>query len=176
MKKNKVIFLDRDGTINYDFGYVNQKEKFKFIEGVIEGLKKLAAFGYQFIIITNQSGIGRGYYTTGQYNDITDYMLEKLNEHNIKILDIFYCPHISEDNCDCRKPNLKLFYDAIDKYNVDTEHSYAIGDKLRDLAICQKTNIKGILLGEKKENYINKKNLLEAANYIIMNKKQNKLK
>ncbi len=171
MKKNKIIFLDRDGTINYDFGYVYQKEKLKFIEGVIEGLKKLADFGFQFIIITNQSGIGRGYFTTEQYNEFTSYMLKKLQKHNIEILDIFYCPHVDEDNCECRKPKLKLFYDAIDKYNIDTNHSYAIGDKIRDLAICEKTNIKGILIGNKSDTYIYKNNLLEAADYIILREK-----
>ncbi len=175
MKKNKVIFLDRDGTINYDFGYVYQKEKLKFIEGTIEGLQKLMTYGYKFIIITNQSGIGRGYFTLEQYNDFTNYMLEELRKSGVKILDIFYCPHISKDNCSCRKPKLKLFYDAIKKHNVDIENSYAIGDKIRDLAICEETNIKGILLGEQSDKYISKHNLLDAANYIINEENEEKI-
>lgn len=167
MKKNKVIFLDRDGTINDDYGYVHEKDKLKFLPGVIEGLKKLIESNYKLIIITNQSGIGRGYYTEEEYHEFTKYMLEELKKNNIYIDDIYYCPHTVKDNCNCRKPKLKLFYDAIEKYNVDIENSYAIGDKERDLSICNDTKITGILVYNKSDNYLCKEDLLEAANYII---------
>lgn len=167
MEKNKVVFLDRDGTINYDYGYVHEKNKLKFLPGVIEGLKKLQNNDYKLIIITNQSGIGRGYYTENEYHIFTKYMLEKLQENNIYIEDIYYCPHTEKDNCNCRKPKLKLFYDAIKDHNIDTNKSYVIGDKERDIAICNTTPITGILIYNKSDNYICKEDLLDAVNFII---------
>lgn len=170
MEKNKVVFLDRDGTINKDFGYVYDIEKLEFLDGVLEGLKKLNDNGYKLIIITNQSGIGRNYYNLNDYNLFTNYMISEFLKNSIEISKVYYCPHIDEDNCDCRKPKLGLFYQAINDYNIDLSKSFAIGDKIRDLSICDETNTKGILISnEKKRGYICKKNLLDAANYIINN-------
>lgn len=171
MKKNKVVFLDRDGTINNDLGYVHDSNQLKFIDGSIEGLKLLKDNGYILIIITNQSGIGRGYFTEDEYKKFNDYYLKLLSSYGVNIDKVYYCPHIDEDNCECRKPKLKLFYDAINEFNIDLDNSYAIGDKLRDLSICKETNIKGILLNDKNDNYICCKDLLEASKYIVNNKK-----
>ena len=164
---NKAVFLDRDGTINIDYGYVHEKDKLEFIPGAVEGLKQLQDLGYLLIIITNQSGIGRGLYTINEYNEFNDYMLNELEKKGIHITDVFMCPHIDEDNCECRKPKLKLFYDAINKYNIDMDRSYAIGDRERDLSICKKESIKGILITESQDyNYICKKSLYDASLYI----------
>ena len=166
MERNKVIFLDRDGTINIDYGYVYQKEKLEFIDGAIEGLKNLSTAGYKLIIITNQSGIGRCFFTEEDYAEFNNYFLGQLKLFGIEIEKVYYCPHTDSDNCECRKPKLKLFYDAIEEFNVDLSNSYAIGDKERDLAICNETSIKGILIGNKSDKYLNFSNLLDAANYI----------
>lgn len=163
---NKVVFLDRDGTINVDYGYVHEIDKFKFIDGSIKGLKILIDLGYKLIIITNQSGIGRGYYTINDYNIVNKYMLKTLKENGINILKVYMCPHISSDNCDCRKPKLGLFYRAIEEFDIDINNSFAIGDKERDLAICENENIKGIILDNSNSKYICKNNLLAAAEYI----------
>ena len=164
---NKAVFLDRDGTINEDYGYVYKIEDLKFISGVIEGLQLLKKIGYKLIIITNQSGIGRGFYNIDDYNKFTKFMLNKLRENSIIIDGIYYCPHVSSDNCNCRKPNLSLFYKAIDDLDIDIDKSYVIGDKVRDLSICEETLAKGILLTDKNDRkYICKKNLYEAAQYI----------
>lgn len=171
MEKNKVVFLDRDGTINKDFGYVYKIEKLEFLDGVIEGLKLLSDNGYKLIIITNQSGIGRNYYSLDDYETFTNYMLNELSKNGVEITKIYYCPHTDDDECECRKPKLGLFYQAIIDYNIDVSKSYAIGDKIRDLSICDKTDIKGILITkEKRSDYICKNNLLDAANYILNNK------
>lgn len=166
---NKAVFLDRDGTINKDYGYVFEIEKFEFIEGVIEGLKILSNLGYKLIVITNQSGIARGYYSEEDASKIFNYMKEKLLKEGIVIEKIYYCPHIG-DNCNCRKPKLELFYKAQKEFDIDFNESYAIGDKIRDLAICQKENVKGFLLNDdekiENENIKRSKNLLEAAKYI----------
>lgn len=164
---NRAIILDRDGTINIDYGYVHEINKFKFIDGAIEGLKILNDLGYILIIITNQSGIARGYFELADYENLNKYMLDSLSKAGIKINKVYMCPHKEEDNCNCRKPKLALFYQAIDEFNIDTRKSYVIGDKERDLAICNNENIKGILLSNKKNSkYICKKNLYEAAIYI----------
>lgn len=164
---NKAIFLDRDGTINVDYGYVYKKENLKFIDGVIEGLKILSDLDYKLIIVTNQSGIGRGMYTEKDFKAFNKYMLKALKEEDINIDKVYYCPHNPDDNCNCRKPKLELFYKAIEDFNIDINNSFAIGDKTRDLAICKIENVNGILLTkDNNKDYICKNNLLEAAEYI----------
>lgn len=172
MVNKKTVFLDRDGTINEDYGYVYKIEDLKFKEGSIKGLKKLYNAGYQLIIVTNQSGIGRGYYNQNDYEKFTEYMLSELNKENIKITAVYYCPHKKEDNCNCRKPKIELFKQAIKEHNVDTNNSYAIGDKLRDIEISKYYNIEGILL-EKSNSQLSFENLDLAANYIINKSKKN---
>ncbi len=102
--KNKAIFLDRDGVINEDTGYVYKIEDFKIIDGVFEALIDLKSVGYLLIIVTGQSGIGRSYYTEDDYQKLTDYMLNTLSTKGINISKVYYCPHAPEDNCNCRKP------------------------------------------------------------------------
>ena len=164
---NKAIFLDRDDTINVDYGYIHEIDKFKFINGAIEGLKILSDLGYILIIITNQSGIGRKMFSVEEYNIINNYMLDKLKENNINIAKVYHCPHTDEDNCNCRKPKLELFYKGVEEFNIDLEKSYAIGDKVRDIEISKHEKVKGILLTKNKvEEFICMPTLLEAAKYI----------
>lgn len=172
--KNKAVFLDRDGTINVDYGYVYQKDKLQFAEGALEGMKMLHEAGYLLIIVTNQSGIARGYYTVNDMETFHDFMLQQLEENGITISKIYYCPHL--EGCNCRKPKLELFYKAQEEYDIDFELSCAIGDKLRDLSLCEKENVKGYLLTEDVETYQSAgskitvcKNLLEAAKMITGN-------
>lgn len=173
---NKAVFLDRDGTINVDKGYVYRIADFEFLPGVIEGLKLLQATGYLLIVITNQSGIARGYYTVEDYETLTEHMILELKKHGVMLTDIFYCPHLPQAiiskyriDCGCRKPKLGLFYKAIDKWNIDINNSWAIGDKERDCAICMETRCKGIIVNssESKSAYYYAKNFFEAATYIV---------
>lgn len=166
---NKAIFLDRDGTINIDKNYLYKIEDWEFEEGVIEGLQILQKLGYKLIVITNQSGIARGYYTEADAHKVFDYMIDELKKSGIIIEKVYYCPHIGEE-CDCRKPKLGLFYQAQKDYDIDFSKSYAIGDKLRDLAICNKEDVYGFLLNAKDEINNRKikrcKTILEAAKII----------
>ena len=163
---NRVVFLDRDGTINVDYGYVGSIDKFDFINGAIDGLKILSDLGFLLIVISNQSGVGRGYFSEDDVKNVNNYMVKELKKNGVVISSVYYCPHVDSDNCDCRKPKLKLFYDAVKKYNIDLDSSYAIGDKERDLSICA-VGGKGILLGsEFGDKYICKSNLLDASKYI----------
>lgn len=170
---NKVVFLDRDGTINVDYGYVYKIDDFHFIDGAIEALRELNQLGYLLIVISNQSGIARGYYTLEDANLIFDYMVNTLKEEGVKIQKYYYCPHSDQDHCTCRKPKLDLFKEAIQEFDIDLTKSYAIGDKVRDLSICDVSDVTGILLDENKNmestGYIRKKNLLDAVKYIKEN-------
>lgn len=152
---NKAIFLDRDGTINIEKNYLCHIEEFEYIAGATDALKELHEAGFLLIIVTNQSGIARGYYTEEDFCNLNEWMLKDLNQKGIPIVDTYYCPHHPEAvipkyrmNCDCRKPKLGLFQKAIQDFNIDVSQSYAIGDKPRDVSACKKWSIQGILLGE----------------------------
>ncbi|MGL4802511.1 MAG: D-glycero-beta-D-manno-heptose 1,7-bisphosphate 7-phosphatase [Cetobacterium sp.] len=175
----KVIFLDRDGTINVEKSYLHKWEDFEFEKNAIEGLKKLKDLGYEFIVVTNQSGIGRGYYTEEDLVILNNQMTEKLKEFGIEILECFYCPHHPEKgigkykvDCNCRKPNPGMLLEGIKKYDVDIENSFMIGDKKGDLEAGKKAGLKSILVltgyGKKieeevKGNYLIAKDLLEVV-------------
>lgn len=181
----KVVFLDRDGTINIDKAYVYKIEDFEFIEGVIESMKSFIKLGFEIIIITNQSGIARGYYTQQDFKQLNLWLLKTLEAKGIKVLDVFYCPHHPSGNtkpfnidCDCRKPKTKMFEDAVQKYDIDLDNSYAIGDKIRDLKICNMSNCKGFLIGNNESNQVIKElrknensNMFYAKNMLIASKK-----
>lgn len=150
----KAVFLDRDGTINVEKNYLYKIEDFEFIEGVLEALKKLSDAGFLLIIITNQSGIARGYYTEKDYGILNSWLLETFAKNGIKISASYFCPHLPDASveryrtiCNCRKPNTGLFEQAVNDFNIDLKKSFAIGDKIRDLAICEKSECKGFLIG-----------------------------
>ena len=135
----KAIFLDRDGVINKDLGYVHSIDKFIFNNGVFKALRIFQEMRFLIIIITNQSGIARGYFSENDYEILTKDYLEILLENKIKITACYHCPHHPEfseyplNNCDCRKPKSGLFIKAINDFNIDIKKSIAIGDNLRDL-------------------------------------------
>ncbi len=151
--KNKAIFLDRDGTINIDKGYLYKKEEFEFLDKAIEGLKILTDLGYILIVVTNQSGIARGYYTEEQLEDLNNYMAEELKKHGVEIKKSYYCPHHAEKGlgkykveCNCRKPNPGMVLEGIKEFNVDVENSYIVGDKLSDAEAGIRAGIKGVIV------------------------------
>ena len=156
---NKASFLDRDGTINVDYGYVYQYEKFEFIDGVVDTLKKLQGKGYLLIIITNQSGIARGYFSEEDMKSLHQKMCDDLLKQGVKIDAIYYCPHL--DGCECRKPGVELFYKAAKDFDIDFSESIVIGDRLRDLSICEKENVRGFWIT--KENSAVAKNITKVC-------------
>ena len=147
MKKMvKAVFLDRDGVINVDKGYVYKLNELEFIPGSIYALKKLKNLGYLLIIITNQSGIGRGYYSEEDYLKFKEEFHEKINKEGVKIDAEYYCPHAPEENCGCRKPNIKLIKKAIEEHNVDVNDSFFIGDKTADIQAGKNSDLKTMLV------------------------------
>ncbi|MGL4867128.1 MAG: D-glycero-beta-D-manno-heptose 1,7-bisphosphate 7-phosphatase [Cetobacterium sp.] len=178
----KVIFLDRDGTINVEKSYLHKWEDFEFEKNAIEGLLELKKLGYEFIVVTNQSGIARGYYSEDDLKRLNSEMVEELKKYDIEILECYYCPHHPEkgiDNykidCDCRKPNPGMLEKGIEKYNIDIQNSFMVGDKISDLEAGDRVGLKSILVltgyGQKtKENlkteYLIANDLLNFANLI----------
>lgn len=184
---NKAIFLDRDGTINADKAYLSRIKDFEYVPGVIEGLRMLQQVGFLLIVVTNQSGIARGYFTEEDFLRLNEWMLSDLRNKGIEISKVYYCPHHPDGkiekyrkDCVCRKPRLGMYEQAIQEFDIDISHSYAIGDKLRDLALCKTTSCKGYLISNlEKKSIIDlikngrykgiryKDNLLNAARDII---------
>lgn len=143
---NKAVFLDRDGTINIDYGYVRKIANFEFIPGVFDALKELAKTGFKIIIITDQSGIGRGYYTEEDYKNLTKYMVKEFEKSSIKIDGIYYCPHSPESSCSCRKPEIGMIKKAKEDFNIDLKKSYFIGDRTSDIQCGHNAGCKTILV------------------------------
>ena len=158
LNERKIVFLDRDGTINVDKNYLFLKEEFEFLPGVIEGLRILQDAGFTLVVVTNQSGIARGMYTEEDFLQLDKWMKEKLEEEGICIWKTYYCPHLPgaavkkyDCECSCRKPKTQLYYQAVEELAKDGEvniaECYAIGDKMRDLSICKELKMRGFLIG-----------------------------
>jgi len=142
----KTIFLDRDGVINKEVNYLYKIKDFHFISGVFSACSYLKKLGYEIIIVTNQSGISRGYYTEQDYNKITNWMLNKFKKNNIDILDIFHCPHHPNTNCFCRKPMPGMLVDAKKKHGISFKKSWIIGDKEVDITAGISAGINNTIL------------------------------
>ena len=145
---NKALFLDRDGIINTDFGYVHQIKDFEFVDGIFDVCRYAIDMGYQIIVITNQAGIARGYYTVEDFNVLTDWMKQEFANQDINITDVYYCPHHPEkgDNeyvrkCNCRKPEPGMILKAAKEHDINIAHSAFIGDKVSDM---QAADVAGI--------------------------------
>jgi len=146
----RAVFLDRDGVINEDFGYVGKIEDFKFRDGIFELLKLLQDLGYTLFVITNQSGIARGYYSKEDFLKLSKWMIDELKKRKIFIKDIEYCPHHPKitGECECRKPKPGMILNLAKKYNIILEDSILIGDKLSDIEAGKNAGIKKLYLIE----------------------------
>ena len=121
----KAVFLDRDGVVNVEKEYTFKIEDFEFIDSLFDSLKYLQTLGYKLFIITNQSGIARGYYTIKDYKLLTNWMIDTLNDAGIIIDQVEFCPHGPEDNCTCRKPKTGMIDNILNKHNIDLANSLA---------------------------------------------------
>lgn len=154
-KKNKALFLDRDGVINIDYGHVFEIEKFHFVEGIFELCKRAQELGYLIIVITNQGGIGRGYYSEEQFLDLTKWIENEFTKRQIKITKTFYCPYRVDANIEKyrqdsfdRKPNPGMLLKAIAEFNIDSKKSWMIGDKETDMQAADAAGVASKLLVE----------------------------
>ncbi len=151
--KKRAIFLDRDGVINIDHGYVSQIKDFEFKNGIFETLLSLQEAGFLLIIVTNQSGIGRGYYTQEEYMTLTSYMVEAFIKRGVKIDAVYHCPHAPEDKCKCRKPQTGMLKAAKKEFHISMQDSWMIGDKASDMLAGKNAGVENrILISEEKSS------------------------
>ncbi|MFH1552514.1 MAG: HAD family hydrolase [Candidatus Omnitrophota bacterium] len=149
----KYVFIDRDGVINKDpggwteYGYVTRWEDFYFLPGSLEALAKLAEAGYKSVIISNQQGVGKGYFTREALEDVTARMSREIKENKGSIAGAYYCMHKKEENCSCRKPKDGLFYMAQAGLGIKSfKGSFYIGDTERDIQAGRKAGLGTILV------------------------------
>lgn len=168
--EKKIIYLDRDGVINEDFGYVSKVENFKFVDGVFEACRIFIELGYEIIIVTNQSGIGRGYYSLEDFKTLTNFMIDEFRKQGINILKVYFCPHAPEVNCECRKPKDGMILQSLNDFSIDLKNSWLIGDKISDIECAKNGNIANkILIDEEKvsnSDFFVAKNLFDSLKYI----------
>jgi histidinol-phosphate phosphatase family protein len=149
----KAVFVDRDDTVNRDVPYCRHPDDFMLLPGVARGIKSLNKVGLKVVLITNQSGIARGYFTDEILASIHKKMANDLAEQGAHIDAIYYCPHHPDDNCDCRKPKPKLIYQAVAELHIDLSQSFVIGDRLMDIELATTVGCKGVIVpsGQGKE-------------------------
>lgn len=150
----RVVFLDRDGTLNEEVNYLHKKEDMKLLPGVPQALRTLREHGYRIVVVTNQAGVARGYYSEETVHELHAYMNEILKPQGAEIDAFFYCPHHPEHGigayktvCHCRKPETGMLEQAEELFVVDKAHSWLIGDKLIDVQAGVNYGVKTILVG-----------------------------
>lgn len=150
--KAKAVFFDRDGVLNVDVDYLYKISDLRWIEGAREAVAYLNKLGYKIFVVTNQSGIARGYYTVAQMQELHEYMLREIAACGGKIDKIYYCPHHKEGkvaeftcDCQCRKPKPGMIEQAFAEYSLDKENSFLIGDGARDVEAAEAAGIRGYL-------------------------------
>ena len=137
----KIIFLDRDGVINHEVGYLHKISDFKFIDKDFSSFIYLKKKGFSFIVVTNQSGIARGIYNIDKYHHLNNWMINEFKKRGIDILDTFFCPHSPDDGCKCRKPKPGMLISAMEKHSIDRDNSWMIGDKEIDITAARESGI-----------------------------------
>lgn len=175
--KKRAVFLDRDGTINIDKGYVGNPEDIELLPGTVEGLKLLKENDFLLIVVTNQSGVGRGYYTQKDVEEVHAHLNELLAPEGVQIDRFYYCPHLPEEGCCCRKPSAEMVLAGAKFYNIDLPGSFFVGDKTIDVqaglaAGCQTVWVDSSQFDLNKgiqPNYV-AKDLLEASQWIVSQK------
>lgn len=131
----KALFLDRDGVINVEKNYLYKIEDFEFIDGIFELCRYYQKKGYKIFVVTNQSGIARGYYDEDDFTTLTLWMVDEFKKHGIDIQKVYFCPHhpsISQ-KCSCRKPDSAMLLQASDEFDIDLKNSIIVGDKESDI-------------------------------------------
>ena len=170
---NRAVFIDRDGTMAKDVNYCRRPEDFVLFPNTAKAIKLLNEHGFKVIVVTNQSGIARGYFTEETLAQIHKKMKEELAEGGARVDGIYYCPHHPDDNCDCRKPKPKLVLQAAKEHDIDLKRSFVVGDLSMDIELGKGAGCKTILLRDSPQedtgispDYI-ASDLLEAAQYVL---------
>ena len=149
---HRAAFLDRDGVLNVDKGYVSRVEDFEWIAGAIEAVRRLNEAGYLVVVATNQSGIARQYYTEADFMALTAWMRRELAARGARLDTVYHCPHHADGgdpvfaiDCDCRKPKPEMLLRAIADLGIDPSQSFLIGDKEADMEAANAAGVSGYL-------------------------------
>lgn len=161
MKKRRFVLLDRDGTIIVEKNYLSNPDHVELIPGAVKALKEFKKLGLGLVIITNQSGIGRKYFDLDALSKIHRKLTDLLFKGGVVLDDIYFCPHIPEDNCNCRKPKLGLIKKAAKEHNFDPKKCFVIGDKAIDVKLGQKMGATTFLVRTGYGAEIEKENLVK---------------
>lgn len=152
----KCLFLDRDGIINEDIAYAHKPEQIVFVPGIFQVCRLMQKRGFMIVIVTNQSGIARGYYDEAEFAQLTRWMNQQFIRRGIHISAVYHCPHHPKISgpCHCRKPNPGMLQQAIKRFNIDPNQSYMIGDKMSDMQAALAAGIKHRILLQSQHNLI----------------------
>jgi histidinol-phosphate phosphatase family protein len=142
----KAVFLDRDGTLNEDPGYINHPDRMRLLPGVGQALRKLKDAGFLLVVVSNQSGVGRGIIPPAELPRIHARMDELLSHSGVRIDHYSLCTHRPEEACPCRKPSPRLILDAARDLGIDPAHSYMVGDKIVDLEAGKNAGVRAVAL------------------------------
>jgi D-glycero-D-manno-heptose 1,7-bisphosphate phosphatase len=175
-EKAPAVFIDRDGTVNEHVDYLHEPEKFRLLPGVIEALKKLRDAGFRLVIITNQPGIGLGYFSKEDFYRVNLELLRAAGRGGVLIDKVYFCPHSKADECCCRKPQIGLPQRAVKELNIDLQKSYVVGDMSIDLMLGKNLGCPAVLVGtgyagkdgiyDIKADY-SARDLMDAAQWIL---------
>lgn len=157
----RFVILDRDGTIIIERNYLSHHNQVELIPNAAIGLKKLKDFGLGLLVVTNQAGVGRGYFNLQDLKLIHKRMIDLLAIEGVTLDGIYFCPHIPEDNCNCRKPKLGLIEKAVKEHNFDPKVSFVIGDKAIDIELGQKMRAATFLVRTGYGAEVEKQNLIK---------------
>jgi len=143
---NRAVFLDRDGTINEEVGYVNHIGRFWLLPRVGEAIRLLNQHEFKTVVVTNQSGAARGYFVETLIHEVHQKMKTLLSKEGAHLDGVFYCPHHPDQKCHCRKPETGLIEEASEELDIDCSRSYMVGDRRGDIEFANKVGAKGILV------------------------------
>lgn len=180
---NKTVFLDRDGTVNEEVSYLSSIEQLKIIPRAAAAIKLLNDNGFKVIIITNQSGVARNYFSEDSLKQINEHLMAELSKEGATIHGVYYCPHHPDFGCSCRKPNPGNIEKARQEHDLDLSHSYMVGDTMRDMETGFNANLRTVLVltgygEEERDKYKDDprqpdfvaRDLYEASDWIIRDK------
>ena len=153
MARKIAVFVDRDGTICFDRHYLADPDGLELIPTVAEGIRRLNEAGMPVIVVTNQSGIARGRFNEKRLGEIHDRLRQLLAEKGARIDDIFFCPHMPDAGCRCRKPAPGMLLDAAEKHGIDLNESFVIGDRMMDVELAHGVGAKAVLVSEPGDQY-----------------------
>jgi D-glycero-D-manno-heptose 1,7-bisphosphate phosphatase len=151
---DRAVFLDRDGTLIEDPGYLSDPSAVRLLPGAAEALRALRAAGYRLVLVSNQSGIGRGYFTLEEAEAVHRRLVDELAERGVALDDARYCPHAPDEGCSCRKPKPGLLLAAADELGLDLEASFMVGNSPSDIGAGKRAGCRTVLLGSESSDAV----------------------